>query len=134
MERERRTAWIVLGAMAAFALVPVLIVMGVLVGASGGDDDAAAPPMQTAAPPTVTTEDPEGPADDRLTVLEASGDARTMVEQHQAMMDQMRVNATPHMLEVMNSDPMWKMMRSGEYVQLLEEHEENLDRMLARGQ
>lgn len=30
----------------------------------------------------------------------------------------------------MNSDPMWQMMRSGEYTRLLEE---NVDRMLARG-
>lgn len=28
-----------------------------------------------------------------------------MVEQHQAMMDQMRVNASPRMLQLMNSDP-----------------------------
>ena len=133
MEQERRSTWIVLGAMAAFTLVPVLIVVGVLIGASGGGDGTAAPmsTTTTTAPPTATSEDLAG---DRLTVLEASGDARTMVEQHQAMMDQMRVSATPQMLQLMNSDPMWQMMRSGEYVRLLEEHEENIDRMLARDQ
>ena len=132
MEQERRNTWIVLGAMAAFTLVPVLIVVGVLIGASEGDDGTAAPmTTTTTVTPPATTEDLAG---DRLTALEASGDARTMVEQHQGMMDQMRVNATPQMLELMNSDPMWQMMRSGEYVRLLEEHEENIDRMLARGQ
>ena len=132
MEQERRNTWIVLGAMVAFTLVPVLIVVGVLIGASGGDDGVSAPmTTTTTAPPPVTTEDL---GDDRFTSMEASGDARTMVEQHQAMMDQMRVNATPAMLQLMNSDPMWQMMRSGEYIRLLEEHEENIDRMLARGQ
>jgi hypothetical protein len=56
-----------------------------------------------------------------------------MVEQHQAMMDVMRVNAPPEMLRLMNEDPMWQMMRSGDYVRLLEQHEQNIDRMLARG-
>jgi len=135
MEQERRNTWTVLVAMAAFTLVPVLIVVGVLIGASGGDEGTI--PSMVMKPTTTTTaptETTEGLADDRLTALEASGDARTMVEQHQAMMDQMRVNATPQMLRLMNSDPMWQMMRSGEYVRLLEDHEENIDQMLARGQ
>ena len=133
MEQERRNTWIVLGAMAAFTLVPVLIVVGVLISASGGDEDRRAAPATTltTAPVTVTTEDL---ADDRLAAIEANGSARTMVEQHQRMMDQMRVTATPQMLRLMNSDPMWQMMRSGEYIRLLEEHEENIDQMLARGQ
>ena len=132
MEPERRNIWIVLGGLAAFILVPALVVVGVLVGASGGDDGTAAPMTRTTtAPAPAGTDDL---ADDRLTALEASGDARTMVEQHQAMMDQMRANATPQMLQLMNSDPMWQMMRSGEYVRLLAEHEESIDRMLARGQ
>jgi hypothetical protein len=132
MEQQRSNTWIVLGAMVAFTLVPVLIVVGVLIGAGGGDDGTAAPMAATTrVTPSVTTDDLDG---DRLTGLEASGDVRTMVEQHQGMMDQMRVNATPQMLQLMNADPMWQMMRSGEYVRLLEEHEENIDRMLARGQ
>jgi hypothetical protein len=132
MEQRRSTTWIVLGAMVAFTLIPVFIVVGVLIGASGGDDGVSAPiTTTTTAPPTVTT---EALADDRPIALQASGYARTMVEQHQPMMDQMRVSATPQMLQLMNSDPMWQMMRSAEYVPLLEEHEANIDQMLARGQ
>lgn len=71
--------------------------------------------------------------EDRFAVLEADGHVGTMVEQHQAMMDQKRANATPQMLELMNNDPMWQMMPSGEYLRLLEEHEANIDDMLARG-
>lgn len=74
MEQQRNNTWIVLGVLVAFTVVPVLIVVGVLIGASGGDDGTAAPmtTTTTTAPPTVTTEDL---ADDRLTGLEASGDA-----------------------------------------------------------
>jgi len=134
MEHDRRNTWIVLGAMAAFTLVPVLILVGVLISVSGGDRNGTTAPVLV---PTVTSPPPANTndlADDRLTALETSGDVRTMVEQHQAMMDQMRVSANPQMRQLMNSDPMWQMMRSGEYVRLLEEHEENIDRMLARGE
>lgn len=94
----------------------VLVVAGVVIGACA-PADAPATPL----------------GEDRFAVLEADGDVGTMVEQHQAMMDQMRASATPQMLELMNNDPMWQMMRSGEYLRLLEEHEANIDRMLARG-
>lgn len=130
MEQQRSITWIMVGAVFAFVALPVLIVVGVLIGARGGDDPTAARMTTTTAAPVPTT---EVPAQDRLAALEADGGARTMVEAHQAMMDQMRVNATPQMLQLMNSDPMWQMMRSGEYIRLLEEHEENIDRMLARG-
>jgi hypothetical protein len=99
-----------------FLGLSVLVVAAVAIGACAPNDDAA-----TAL------------GEDRFAALEADGDVGTMVEQHQAMMDQMRVNATPQMLELMNNDPMWQMMRSGEYLRLLEEHEANIDRMLARG-
>lgn len=130
MAQQRSITWIMVGAVFASLVLPVLIVVVVLIGGRGGDGTAAAPITTTTVAPVATT---EAPARDRLAELEADGDARTMVEAHQAMMDQMRVNATPQMLRLMNSDPMWQMMRSGEYVRLLEEHEENIDRMLARG-
>lgn len=132
MAQQRSITWIMVGAVFAFVALPVLIVVGVLIGAGGGDYPTATPmTTTTTAAPVPTT---EAPTEDRLATMEAGGRARTMVEAHQAMMDQMRVNATPQMLQLMNSDPMWQMMRSGEYVRLLEEHEENIDRMLARGQ
>lgn len=131
MEQQRSITWIMVGAVIAFVALPVLVVVGVLIGARGDDGRTAARmATTTTAAPVPTT---EALADDRLAALEAGGGARTMVEAHQAMMDQMRVSATPQMLQLMNSDPMWQMMRSGEYVRLLEEHEENIDQMLARG-
>ena len=123
MEQQRSITWITVGAALTFLILPVLIVVGVFIGARVATTTTNAAPVPTT----------EALAEDRLATLEAGGDARTMVEAHQAMMDQMRVNATPQMLQLMNSDPMWQMMRSGEYVRLLEEHEENIDRMLARG-
>jgi hypothetical protein len=56
-----------------------------------------------------------------------------MVQQHQAMMDQMRASLSPAMADLMNRDPMWQMMRSGAFIALLEEHEQDIDRMLGRG-
>jgi len=132
MEARRKPTWLIVGAALGYLLVPVVIVGAVLIGARGGEDGAAPTPSHGT---TTTASDREvpGATDDGLASLESSGQALTMVEQHQAMMDQMRVNATPAMIELMNNDPMWQMMRSGEYVRLLEEHEGNIDRMLARG-
>ena len=130
MNQQRGITWIMLGAT-LFAVSPVLILVGVLIGGGGDKSTAARTATTTTAEPVPTT---EALTEDRLAELEANGDARTMVEAHQAMMDQMRVSATPQMLELMNTDPMWQMMRSGEYSRLLEEHEENIDRMLARGE
>jgi hypothetical protein len=52
----------------AFLVAPVLIVVGVLIGASGGDDGTAAPMTTTTAPPPVTSADL---ADDGFSALEA---------------------------------------------------------------
>lgn len=95
---QRSITWIMVGAVFAVVALPVLIVLGVLAGTRGGDDPTAArmTTMTTAAPVPTT----EAPVEDRLAALEASGNARTMVEAHQAMMDQ-RVNATPQMLQLM---------------------------------
>lgn len=134
MEPGRNGTWIIGAGMLAILGIPALIVAGVLIGARGGDDatgHATATTTTTTVGRTAASTDELG--EDRLAGLEAGGDVQTMVEQHQGMMDVMRVTATPQMLELMNSDPMWQMMRSGEYVRLLEEHEANIDRMLARG-
>ena len=129
MEHRGSRRRIVVGAV-LFLVLPVFIVAGVLIGASGPDDGSAVRATRTSTVewPATTPE----LADDKFAALEAGGDVRTMVERHQAMMDEMRATATPQMLELMNDDPMWQMMRSGEYIRLLEEHEENIDRMLGR--
>ena len=62
-----------------------------------------------------------------------SGDMQQMLDRHQAMMEQMRVGATPEMLAMMDADPMWQEMRTGAFAELMEQHQEELDRMLGRG-
>ena len=75
----------------------------------------------------------EGLRSDRLTHLVETGEAQDMLDQHQAMMDQMRVDATPQMLQLMDADPMWKLMRNGEFAQMMSDQQEQIDRMLGRG-
>ena len=58
---------------------------------------------------------------------------RTMIQLHDSMMDQMRASLDASMNELMNRDPMWQMMRSSTYLDALESHEQDIDRMLARG-
>lgn len=136
MEHRRSGWWIGIGAVFAVLVAPVLIGAGVVIGARVSDDTAA--PSTTTPVTTTTTAAPAVTAgelaDDQLAALEAGGEVRTMMDLHQGMMDQMRVSATPQMLQLMNADPMWQMMRSGQYIRLLEEHEENIDQMLARGE
>ena len=70
----------------------------------------------------------------RMTQMEASGEMHDMAERHRQMLERMQQDASPAMLELMNNDPMWQMMRSGEWARLDEEHQEDIDRMLGRGQ
>lgn len=70
----------------------------------------------------------------RITQMEASGEMHDMAERHRQMLERMQQNASPAMQTLMNDDPMWQMMRSGEWARLDEEHQEDIDRMLGRGQ
>lgn len=105
----KRTGWIIgVGALAAVGL------LGLAVGLSTANDDTR--PANTG----------------RLTKLEHSGEMHAMLQQHQNMMSQMQASLTPQMLELMRSDPMWQMLGSGELIRLMEEHQGDIDRMLAR--
>ena len=59
-----------------------------------------------------------------------SGDLQAMVDRHQAMMEKMPASLTPEMLAMMDGDPMWQQMRTGEFARLMEAHQRQLDRML----
>lgn len=59
-----------------------------------------------------------------------NGAMTAMLERHQAMMEQMRAGVTPEMLRLMDADPMWKAMRTDEFATLMEEHQDQIDRML----
>jgi hypothetical protein len=52
--------------------------------------------------------------------------------EHTAMMQRMRVDATPAMVERMRIDPMWQMMRDPQSIRLMEQEQAGLDRMLGR--
>jgi hypothetical protein len=70
-------------------------------------------------------------SNDRIATMETSGDLHEMLQQHQAMMETMRVDSSPSMLARMDADPMWQMLESGELIELMAEHQQNIDRMLA---
>lgn len=69
----------------------------------------------------------------RLDHAIVSGELQQMLDQHQAMMERMRVGVTPEMLAMMDADPMWQAMRTGEFADLMEEHQDEINRMLGRG-
>jgi len=75
----------------------------------------------------------EGLRNDRFTHLVQTGEAQEMVNRHQRMLEQMRVSLAPEMLQVMDADPMWKLMRNDEYTTMLERQQREIDRMLGRG-
>jgi uncharacterized protein YbaA (DUF1428 family) len=52
--------------------------------------------------------------------------------EHTAMMQRMRVDASPAMVERMRTDPMWQMMRDPRSIQLMEQEQAAIDRMLGR--
>ena len=74
-----------------------------------------------------------GLRNDKLTQMEHQGTMQAMLEQHQNMMEQMRAGLSPQMLQLMDDDPMWKAMRSGDFTQMMQDQQEQVDRMLGRG-
>lgn len=89
----------------------VFVAVVVLVMAAGGGDDSTRPVS-------------------RLTQMEQSGEMSQIWEQHRKMLERMQEDASPAMLEMMNTDPMWQMMRTPEWARMDEQHQQDLDRML----
>ena len=58
---------------------------------------------------------------------------RAMLARHQHMQEQMRLDTSPQMLDNMNADPMWDQMRNAEYTTMLEDQQDEIDRMLGKG-
>lgn len=71
-----------------------------------------------------------GLCNDRFTEMEHSGTMSTMLKEHQNMMEQMRAGLSPQMLQLMDRDPMWKSMRSGDFTQMMQDQQQQIDRML----
>ena len=68
----------------------------------------------------------------KLTQLEQSGEMHDILERHRAMIEKMQEDASPAMLALMNSDPMWTMMRSKEWARLDQEHQADVNRIIAK--
>ncbi len=58
-------------------------------------------------------------------------DNQQMLDGHEGMMDQMRGSVTPQMTNLMPADPMRQML-SPETIRLMEQNQEQIDRMLGR--
>lgn len=93
--------------------VVFIAVLGLVLAASDSGDD-----------PT--------PKVSRLTEMEQSGEMSEMWEQHRQMLERMQEDASPAMLQIMNNDPMWQMMRTPEWARMDELHQQDIDRMLGR--
>jgi hypothetical protein len=52
--------------------------------------------------------------------------------EHERMLQRMRVDASPRMVEQMRSDPMGQTMRDPRHIRLMEQERDGLDRMLGR--
>jgi hypothetical protein len=127
MEEHSTHRWFVVIAVAAMTLLPAATVAGVLIGAKGPDSEhTLAPPAAAVTRPSVGSQAVQGAPD----IVDRTLD---MLGPHQTMMDQMRVSVSEAMNDLMNRDPMWQMMRSGTFLAALEQHEQDIDRMLARG-
>ena len=71
-----------------------------------------------------------GLCNDKFTQMEHSGTMSTMLKEHQNMMEQMRAGLSPQMSQLMDADPMWKSMRSGDFTRMMQDQQQQIDRML----
>ncbi len=127
MNEPTKDKWFLAATLAAVTLVPTGIVSAVFVGASGPD------PADTYPPRVSVAQSPSGVATEAMSAPVIVRSPPDMIQQHHAMMDQMRSSVSATMNELMNSDPMWQMMRSSALIADLERHEQDIDRMLGRG-
>jgi ABC-type lipoprotein release transport system permease subunit len=79
----------------------------------------------------ISTGSTNGIRQSQFTQMIQNGQMQQMFDQHERMLERMRVDASPQMLNIMNADPMWKLMRTGMYTKMLEEYQHQLNQMLA---
>lgn len=70
-----------------------------------------------------------GLCNDKFTQMESSGTMAAMLKEHQNMMEQMRAGVPPQMLQLVDKDPMWKSMRSGDFTRMMQDQQQQIDRM-----
>lgn len=127
MNERTKNNWMLAATMAVVILVSAGMVTAVVLGARGADT-MGTPAVTASVVKTVAASASEEPA---ASVIEKT--SLDMREQHQAMMDQMRASVSATMMNLMNSDPMWRTMRSSALIADLEKHDQEIDRMLASG-
>lgn len=127
MNERTKNNWMLAATMAVVILVSAGMVTAVVLGARGADTTGTLA-VTASVVKTVAASASEEPA---ASVIEKT--SLDMREQHQAMMDQMRASVSATMTNLMNSDPMWRTMRSSALIADLEKHEQEIDRMLASG-
>lgn len=115
--------WTVAGPMLAMLLVPTVVLLGVVVGASGPDGPHR-PPTPVVQPST-----PGSTGISTKTGTQPAVDPADRLDAHQVMLEQMRVNVTPQMVQTMNAEPL---AHSPGDLAELERHAADIDRMLAR--
>jgi len=99
----------------------IVLVLVVVIGLSLGGVGA------TSSRSTAASRNDQFPHQDQ------SGQAQAMLDAHQQMFEQMRVAVSPGMLQLMDADPMWKLMRTGEYTKMLTNQQQQIDMMLGKG-
>lgn len=115
----------------ASLLVGLAMLLTLTLTACGADNTTTGAATSTMRP-TSSTVSEVSPAQDRWLQMEVSGELHTMLQQHQVMMQQMQASASPQMLEIMRTDPMWQMLESGEAIKEMEQHQADINRMLAQ--
>lgn len=56
---------------------------------------------------------------DQMAMMMYDGSMMEMMQQHIDMMNQLRESMTPEMRQQMDNDPMWQLMESGEFMQMM---------------
>ena len=123
MDERASNSWANWLALTAIIVAPALLAVAIIWGASA-DDDVHLRSTTSAA----TAQTDEVRQAEPATV---PGPGPSTVQQHQAMLDRMRVVVPQQMLDQMNRDVMWRQMVVGE-LRKIEEVQKGLDRMLAR--
>ena len=115
-----------------FSILAVGVVLLLVVFSINAGNNSNRP--STTSTPTVTTSAgvAASTVPDPWLQKEQSGELHTMLQQHQAMMQQMQASASPQMLVIMRNDPMWQMLESGELIKEMEQHQADINRMLAQ--
>ena len=121
----RRSLAILIGTLMAVGVVVALVLASA--------DDAPHASRAGGNQPTRTSVNAVAPSTTigSWTKAEQSGTAHEMLQEHQRMMERMRVDASPQMIQLMDNDPMWQMLRSGDMIAQMEQHENDISRMLA---